>query len=126
MRAYCGRMTQGRPWTSLAEYRLEALGEVRALPGEAAVGIRLTAEMAIGRGAGIDRPAEAEMRADAARGEIHGVHEDGFELALVHLAGVVEIHVDRQGLGHADGVGELQGATVGEAGSHHVLGEVAR
>jgi hypothetical protein len=36
------------------------------------------------------------------------------------------VDVDRHRLGHADGVGELDGAAVGEAGGDDVLGEVAR
>src|SRR5215471_5972489 len=49
------------------------------------------------------------------------------ELGNVELVGVLtQIDVDRQRLGHADGIGELDGAAIGETGSHDVLGEVAR
>ena len=48
------------------------------------------------------------------------------ELGLVDLAGAVGIDVDRQRLGDADGIGQLDRAAVGETRRHHVLGEVAR
>ena len=48
-----------------------------------------------------------------------------FELVLAHLAGAVQIDIDRQRLGDADGVGELQRAAVGETGGDDVLGEIA-
>src|SRR4051794_38038296 len=40
---------------------LDGVGEVGAFPGEAAVTPRLAAEMAVGRGARVDRLVEAEM-----------------------------------------------------------------
>ena len=54
------------------------------------------------------------------------LHQRRLELALVDLAGAVQVGVDRQRLGDADGVGELQRAAVGEAGGDDVLGEIAR
>ena len=54
------------------------------------------------------------------------VHQRAFELGFVDLAGAVQIDVDRQRLGDADRVGELQRAAVGEAGGDDVLGEIAR
>ena len=36
------------------------------------------------------------------------------------------VDIDRQRLRHADRVGELDGAAVGEPGRDHVLGEIAR
>ena len=44
--------------------------QIRPFPGEAAIGVRGAAEMAIGGGAGIDRLVEAEMLADAARAQV--------------------------------------------------------
>ena len=45
--------------------------EIKPLPREAAVGFGRSAEMAIGRRARVDRFIQAEMRADAARRQIH-------------------------------------------------------
>src|SRR6185437_4363327 len=49
----------------------ELLSQVGLLPGEATLGIRLAAEMAIGGGTGIDRLVETQMLADAARLQAH-------------------------------------------------------
>ena len=51
----------------LSDRALQLVDEIRLFPREAAVGIRLAAEMAIGGGARIDRPIELEMLANAAR-----------------------------------------------------------
>ena len=45
----------------------QILDEIGALPGEAAIGLRRAAEMAVGAGARVDRAVEPEMLADAAR-----------------------------------------------------------
>src|SRR5207245_5502325 len=51
---------------------LERFDEVGLLPGEAALIVRRAAEMAVGRGARVDRPVEVEVLADAARRQVHG------------------------------------------------------
>ena len=38
----------------------------------------------------------------------------------------MSVDIDRQWLRHADRIGELDGAALGEARRHHILGEVAR
>jgi hypothetical protein len=38
-----------------------------------------------------------------------------------HLAGAVEIDIDRQRLRHADGIGQLDGAALGKAGGDAFL-----
>ena len=48
-----------------------------------------------------------------------------FELCLIDLAGAVQVDIDRQRLGDADGIGKLDGAAIGELRRHHILGEVA-
>ena len=45
---------------------------------------------------------------------------------FVHLAGAVGVDIDRQRLGDADGIGELDGAAVGDARRDDVLGQIAR
>jgi hypothetical protein len=78
--------------------------------------------MAVGRGFGVDRLVEVELGADAAGTEVEDLAERNLELVLVDLAGAVEIDIDRQRLGNADGVTELDGGAVGEAGCNDVLG----
>ncbi len=66
------------------------------------------------------------MRADAARRQVHALGESLFDLGFVNLAGAVRVDIDRQRTRNADRVGELNRAAVGDAGSHDVLGEIAR
>ena len=66
------------------------------------------------------------MLADAARRQVHDLAQRRLELGLVDLAGAVQVDIDRQRLGDADGIGELDGAAVGELGGDDVLGEIAR
>src|SRR3569833_4296407 len=86
---------------------LQRVDEIGLLPGEGAVAAGLAAEMTIGRGLGIDRLVEAEMVADAVRREIDQLAEYLLELGLVDLASAMQVDIDRQRLGDADGVGEL-------------------
>ena len=58
--------------------------------------------------------------------EVDDLAETRLELGLVDLAGAVQVDIDRQRLGDADGVAELDRAAIGEAGGDDVLGEVAR
>ncbi|EGE55812.1 hypothetical protein RHECNPAF_850048 [Rhizobium etli CNPAF512] len=105
---------------------LQRLDEVGALPGERAVAAGLAAEMAVGRGLGVDRLVEVEVTADARRRQIHVLADRRFDLVFGHaLAGAVQVDIDRQRLRDADRVGELDRAAVGKAGGHDVLGEVA-
>ena len=66
------------------------------------------------------------MGADAARREVEDLAERLLELGLVDLAGAVQVDIDRQRLGDADGVAQLDRGAVGEAGGDDVLGEIAR
>ena len=82
--------------------------------------------MPVGRGACVDRLVEIEVLADAARREIDQLAQHGLQLGDIDPVGIVaEVDVDRQRLRHADRVGELDRAAVGETGRHHVLGEIA-
>ena len=60
---------------------LSAVDEVGLLPGEAAVRVRLAAEMAVGRGRGVDRLVEVEVLADAARRQVHDLLSASSSLA---------------------------------------------
>ena len=70
-----GRLIVGHAGCRAQEAAAERVGEIGPLPGEAAIGIRRAAEMAVGGGAGIDRPVEAEMLADAARRQVHDIRQ---------------------------------------------------
>src|SRR5579859_1668558 len=115
-----------RNYSKKSDGPLQRFSEVRLLPGEAALIVRRAAEMAVGRRAGIDRPIEVEMPADAARGQIHHFGHGLLELVLRNLAGAVGVDIDRQRPRHADRIGELQRAAVGETRRDDVLGDVAR
>jgi hypothetical protein len=65
------------------------------------------------------------MGADAARGEIHDLGHRLLDRGLGHLAGAEGVGVDRERPRHANGVGKLEDAALGEAGGDDVLGEVA-
>lgn len=105
---------------------LERFDEIGLLPGEAALIVGRAAEMAVGRGARVDRAVEIEMGADAARGQVHRLGDGLLELILRHLTGAVGVDVGRRRTRDADGVGELQRAAIGKPGGVDVLGDVAR
>ena len=64
----------------LGELGADRLDQIEALPGEAAVIVRLPPEMAVGCGARINRASQAKMLPDAARAQIHYAAQSLFEL----------------------------------------------
>ena len=66
------------------------------------------------------------MFVNAARGQPHDLGQDGFQFLFVDLPRAVQIDIDRQWLGDADGVGQLDRGAVGETRRDDVLGEIAR
>src|SRR5262249_19803038 len=106
----------GRCPDGSVERSLQVVGEGKPLPGEAAVRLGLAPEMAVGRGAGIDRLVEAEVLADRARAQVHHPLERDGETLLLDLARLVGVDIDREGLGDADGIAHLDGAALGEPG----------
>ncbi len=65
------------------------------------------------------------MLTDAARREVHRLHQRGLELAFFDMAGAVQVGIDRQRTRDADRIRKLQRAAIGEACSDDVLGEIA-
>ena len=66
------------------------------------------------------------MLANAARREIDQFAQHALKLLLVHvLPGAVQIDIDREWMRHADGIADLQRASLGKSGRDDVLGEVA-
>ena len=80
--------------------------------------------MAVGGGAFINRLIQIEMRADAARRQIHQLLQDSGKLLLVR--GSRGIDIERQRFGDTDRIGDLDRAALGEPGGDDVLGEVTR
>ena len=66
------------------------------------------------------------MLPDATRCQIHDLGNRLFDRCGLNLAGVVGIGIDRQGLGHTNGIAQLDRAALGHACRHHVLGQIAR
>src|SRR5690606_20359327 len=90
--------------------------------------LRLAAEVAVGGGLAVDRFVEPEVRADRAGGqatELVDSHDRPLYPVVPDAAGAVGVDVERQRFGHADGIGELDRAALGEAGGDEVLGQVA-
>ena len=81
--------------------------------------------MAVGGRLAVDRAAQIEPADDGRRAEVKAVAHELRELLVGHLAGAVGLDEDGDRMGHADGVGQLQLAGVGQTGRNEVLGDVA-
>src|SRR5262249_46631952 len=112
--------------TGLGHRGSDVLHQIGFLPGETAVLVWCSAEMAVSGGAAIDRPVELERAADVDRREPEDFGERFFELLLFALAGASHSAQRGQRVGAADGIGVLNGAAFGNAGGDDVLGEMAR
>src|SRR5580693_4687669 len=82
--------------------------------------------MAIGRSAREDRTVQFEMFANAARGQVHNVHQRRLELRLVDTPGLMEIGVNREGARDPDSIGKLYCAALGQASCDDILSQIAR
>src|SRR5579872_56863 len=69
---------------------------------------------------------EAERLDERLRPHVEGRPDVLLERLVAHLARAEGVDVDADGLRHADGVGDLHLAALGDAGRDHVLGDVAR
>ena len=96
------------------------------LPRETAIGIGRTAKMAVSGGALVDRLVQTEQFADTARAEIGNLVQGLLEPALGDRPRAGEIDIERQRLGYADCVGQLNGAPLGKLRGNDILGKVAR
>src|SRR5262249_61997426 len=99
--------------------------QVEALPGEAAVIVRLPAEMAVSCGAFIDRAAEIEVLPDTTRAQIHDPPQRLFELRLGNVPGAVQVGIERERLGYAYGGRDPPCAASGKSRRPDILGERA-
>src|SRR5215469_3664898 len=105
-----------------SERALQLVHQIQALPRETAVAFRLPAEMPIGGGPPVNRLVQIEMRADAARREIHQLLQDWGEPLLVR--GSRRVDIERQRFGNADRVSDLDSAALGETRSDDILGQI--
>src|SRR5690606_3427375 len=86
--------------------------------------LRLAAEVAVGRGLLVHRVDQVQHLDDAVRAQVEVGTDQLLDLCVRNLAGAEGGYRDRGRLGHADGVGNLHFALVGQAGGNHVLGDV--
>src|SRR5258708_26405673 len=82
--------------------------------------------MTVGGSPRVDRLVELQMRADATRAQVHELLQYGGELVLLHPRRAAGVDIDRERLGDADRIGDLDRAALGELGRDHILGEIAR
>src|ERR1700730_10310957 len=110
-------------WLAQASVAGQLGSLVRGFPGE--VGIA-TAKVSVSRSLTVDRAAQLQRVDNAFRGHMEiGSHQIGNCIGI-HLAGTERVNQYAHRFGYADGVGELDLAAVGQAGSHDILGNVPR
>src|SRR6185369_10241241 len=102
---------------------LQLLHAVEQLPAEAFV---LASKVSIGGGLLVDRLPEIEVLDDPGRPEIEVLADQLLDARVGNAARAVRVHHHRDRLLHADGVGHLHGAALGQPRAHHVLRDPAR
>src|SRR5690349_17281655 len=101
----------------------QRFGFIGSLPGEA---FFVAAEVSVSRGGFIDRPAQVEFLNDTARSQLKIIAHELGDSSFADASGACRIDEHRNRIGHADGICELDQATVGETGGNDVLRYVAR
>ena len=102
----------------------QRVGAVGALPGEVVV---VAAEVAVGGGLLVDRPVQVQLACGTMPGRRSKCSCDQLrDLGVGILLGAEGLDHQRDRVGDADRVGDLDLAAVGEPGGDHVLGHVAR
>ena len=81
--------------------------------------------MAVGGQLAVDGLAQVQIADDGGGGQIKDLLHSGLDLLVGHNAGTESIHHDGDRLGNADGVGQLDFALLGKAGSNNVFGDPA-
>ena len=82
--------------------------------------------MAIGRGALEDWLIQTQMQANAAWGQIHRLRHGALNRGLIDITRAMCVGIDRQRLGHANRIGQLNSAAICKTRSHHVFRQIAR
>ena len=98
---------------------LELIHAVGVLPLHAQI---LAAHVAVGGQLAVDGLPQAEVTDDGGGGQVKDLLHCLLDLLIGHGAGAKGIHHDGHRLCHADGVGHLHLALLGQTGSHDVLG----
>ena len=81
--------------------------------------------MAVGSSLAIDRAAQVQVTDDGAGAQVEVFLDELADLLIGDLAGVEGLDVNRQRVGHADGIGHLDLAAVRQPGGDHILGSPA-
>src|SRR6266571_4328796 len=117
--SYCMKFLSG------SEPRLlsQLVGFVRLFPREFGFG---AAEMSVAGGLLINRSSEIERFDDAARCELEVFTDEFRNLVLGDSSGAERVDIDRNRIGDADGVRELDFDAFRKAGGNDVLRNVAR
>ncbi|MDT4877095.1 hypothetical protein FQZ97_1125890 [compost metagenome] len=66
------------------------------------------------------------MLADATWRQVHDFAQRFLDRRFIHLAGAMQIDINRKRLGNANGVGKLDRAAISKIGSNDILGEITR
>ena len=103
----------------------EGFGLVSAFPGEKTV-FGGAAKVAERSGREVDRAQEIKGFDDAGRFELESAADTALNFGLGDGVGAERVHEDRNGLGNADGIGQLDFTTTGKTGGHDVFGHIAR
>src|SRR5262245_54276822 len=80
--------------------------------------------MPVRRGLPVDRPAQLQRLNNPLGRELEVFAHQLFQFLFADPAGAEGVHQDADRLGYSDGVGQLDFAAVGQAGSHNVFGDV--
>ena len=88
--------------------------------------LRLTADVSVAGGFFIHRLAQIEAFFNGVRTQVEELLDVPGNLAIahIHVALAIGVDINRDRFCHADGVAQLHEHFVGNAGSHHVLGNV--
>ncbi len=78
--------------------------------------------MAVGGGLAIDGPAQVQPVDDGGGAQVEHLLHRRLQSLVAHRAGAEGVHPNGHRPGHADGVGQLHLALVGQPRGHHVLG----
>ena len=105
----------------ILQFIRQRLGLVGPLPGETGI---VTAEVAVGRRLPVDRAEQVEHLDDALRPQVEMGADKLLDPPVGKLARAECRHMHRDGLGNADGIGDLHLAFVGKTGGHDVLRDI--
>src|SRR5581483_192738 len=110
-------------WLSDTCFAGQLGGFVSQFPGEVGV---VAPEVAVGRRLAIDGTPQIERLDDALWGQLEVCPDQVRDDRRIALCRVERVHENADRLSHADGIGELHFATLGQPSRNDVLGNVTR